>query len=83
MTTTVTVRTFDNPARVSLHESLNEGDDYQRADGWQTRTNYQPRNSERDYTVTGSASISINELPADQDSLNTGSDTLGNTASAR
>lgn len=67
MTTTVTVKTFGNPARISVMDYSDFREERPERRAWSNsssgREEFQPANTERDYSVSGpNASISVSEL---------------------
>lgn len=82
MTTTITVKTFTNPASVSAYGGGgNVNTPEKRTYDHSNSTEYVPAQSERSFTIAGTGSINVQELPEEARDLDHADELLRNNAS--
>jgi hypothetical protein len=69
MTTTITVTTHNWPVAVTTHSEHSFADDNNRGNGYSSTSTFVPRSSARDFTISQGTNITIEELPAEAQSL--------------
>jgi hypothetical protein len=83
VTTTVTVKTTDWPASVTLDNCHNHRTVNSRSNGYSSSTSFVPKNSEENFSVTETCSVTVRELRKEANSLDHHDELTGmNSASA-
>lgn len=82
MTTIVTIKTNDNPANVSTYGGgEGERSPHRRSYNHGNTTDFVPAQSSRDFTLSGSGSLQVVELPAEARDLDHAEELSNNAAS--